>query len=87
MGRTCEGFQQLRSQPLSCGKTGADGQTYPDHQVCVEDEGRGEFSTSRCQPRLNHTCRKSYFMPCTPNYDPQGRLISGQEKSCPKKFK
>ena len=62
-------------------------------QICakyeVESHGVDEerFSTMRCYAENGYTCAKSYFMPCTPNYDEEGNVIPGEEMSCPENFR
>ena len=44
------------------------------------------FFSKRCFEELGYKCANAYYMPCTPNYNAQGRPIPGQENSCPENF-
>ncbi len=40
---------------------------------------------SRCFPELGYECRNAFYMPCTPEFDDEGRVTT--EDGCPERFK
>ena len=62
--------------------------------MCIDFEAEKsgvekEFTTMRCYKELDYLCAKSFYMPCTPNYDESkfGEPIEGEEESCPQHFR
>ncbi|XP_040582423.1 uncharacterized protein [Lepeophtheirus salmonis] len=81
---------------VDCRGTNAQGEVYPNHQICVDENMKEEgFSDSReATKRCYKTeidgseayrCGDSYKNACTPEYDTQGNFV--KEDQCPYQFK
>ncbi|TRY78044.1 hypothetical protein TCAL_06624 [Tigriopus californicus] len=77
-------------EAISCVAKNDDGE-YPDHSICRKEHAERrrvteDESPSRCYSELGYKCASAYHLPCTPNYDKEGKVIEGEELSCPNQF-